>query len=232
MHPIIPLERPEHTSSPKKGSGPTFKLRSQPNNENSQTYEVTVPIFRTGKPEEWLLCKRNINRVITGQNITTGPESYAMARRILDGDALTAFELAATTHGNESVANFRLCLNDVTQHILPRRSLVLQKRWMRYYLRKDENMSVREYVGRIVEMNNLLEQFPPFGNNQKLSDEELKEVLEFSAPPRWQKRMVEHNFEPTESEFNEFIEFCERWERLELTEKTLESNKGKDHKKD
>ena len=176
--PVIPLERPERNSSPKKGTGPrTFKLHSQPENENSQTYELTVPHFRTGTPEEWLLCKRNINTVITGQNITTGPESYAMARRILDGDALTAFELATTTRGNQSVANFRACLNDVTQHIFPRRALVLQKRWMRYYLRKDEDMSVREYVGRVVEMNNLLEQFLPFHNNQKLPDEEIKEVF-------------------------------------------------------
>ena len=94
--PIIPLERKLRTTAEKKHSGPTFKLRAQPHNENSQTYELTVPIFRSGTPEEWLLCKRDINRVIKGQNVTTGPEMYAMARRILDGEALTAFELAAT----------------------------------------------------------------------------------------------------------------------------------------
>jgi hypothetical protein len=150
---------------------------------------------------------------------------YAMAKHILDGDALTAFELAATIRGNQTVANFRACLNELTNHIFPRRSLVTQKHWMRYYLRKDEGMTIREFVGRVVEMNNLLSQFPPFGDNQKLPEAELNEVLEFAVPPRWQKKMIEQDFEPTTSTNEQFINFCERWERLELTEKLLEKEK-------
>ena len=223
--PVIPLERKLRTTSEKKLSGPTFKLRAQPNNENSQTYELTVPVFRSGTPEEWLLCKRDIKRIIRGQNVTTGPEMYAMARRILDGEALTAFELAATTRGNENVENFSNCLNDVTNHFFPRRALVLQKRWMRYYLRKEEEMSIREYVGRVDELNKYLEQFPPFQANQTLPTVELLEALEFSVPPRWQKKMMEMDFEPTEHSVDEFIKFCERWERLEMTEKVLQKDK-------
>ena len=48
---------------------------------------------------------QNINTVITGQNNITGPGSHAMARLIPNGDAFTAFELAATTHGNQAGAN-------------------------------------------------------------------------------------------------------------------------------
>ena len=83
-------------------------------------------------------------------------------------------------------------------------------------------MTIREYVGRVDELNKYLEQFPPFQNNQTLPTVELLEALEFSVPPRWQKKMMEMDFKPTEHSVDEFIQFCERWERLEMTEKVLQ----------
>lgn len=32
----------------------TFKLRTNPSDEKSQTYELTVPYFKQGSPEAWL----------------------------------------------------------------------------------------------------------------------------------------------------------------------------------
>ena len=51
----------------------TFKLRTNPTNANSATYELTVAYFCTGTPEEWLLVRKAILEVCTGQNLTTGP---------------------------------------------------------------------------------------------------------------------------------------------------------------
>ena len=72
-----------------------------PNDEGSATHDLIVPYFSTGLSEEWLRWKRDLGRVLQGQNVTTNPGKYNMTRRLLEGDALAAFNVAAMMHGNE-----------------------------------------------------------------------------------------------------------------------------------
>ena len=67
----------------------------------------------------WLRWKRDLGRVLQGQNVNTGLGRYNMTRRLLEGDALAAFNVAAATHGNETNDNFMRCIRDVTTHIFP-----------------------------------------------------------------------------------------------------------------
>ena len=60
--PPIPLERPA-VKELKKQEYLTMKLRSDPADANSQTYDLTIQFFRTGTPEEWLLFQRDLHRV-------------------------------------------------------------------------------------------------------------------------------------------------------------------------
>jgi hypothetical protein len=80
----------------------TFKLRQNPGDADSPTYELTVPLFQTGTPEEYLTFIRDVRHVIEKQNITTGPGRYSLIRTLLRGDALAAFNAAATGEGNET----------------------------------------------------------------------------------------------------------------------------------
>ena len=57
--PSIGLDRPERKEY-EKSKVLSLKLRSNPADENSQTYELTVPFFRSGTPEDWLLTKKDI----------------------------------------------------------------------------------------------------------------------------------------------------------------------------
>ena len=68
---------------------------------------------------------------MVGQHITAGPGKYAMAHRILEGDALAKFNAKAAELNAVTNANFLLCLNAVTQHIFPQKALQYQKRYMR-----------------------------------------------------------------------------------------------------
>ena len=133
--PPIPLDRPEKPT-PDKSEQLTFKLRTSPANVNSATYELTIAYFRTGTPEEWLLVRRAILETCIGQNLTTGPQRFTLARRVLKGDALAAFNEAAVNEGAETLATFDTCLQRVTDHVFPQRSLQTQKRFMRRYMRK------------------------------------------------------------------------------------------------
>ena len=156
-----------------------------------------------------------------------------MARRILEGDALARFDSKATELGNETNANFATCLDAVTSYTFPTKALQYQRRFMRRYLRKPRDTTIRKFNSRLQELNAYLEQFPLFGNNQKLDDDDLLEVLEFSIPNKWQSQMVLQGFNPSERTITELVEFCERLEFIEQMTPNGSSNgqNGNDHNK-
>ena len=63
----------------KKSKYVMMKLCSKPAEAESQMYELAVPYFHSGIPEEWLLFKQALMKVIIRQNITTSPNKYMMA---------------------------------------------------------------------------------------------------------------------------------------------------------
>ena len=96
VSPAIGLDQPALKEKLNKMQCLTFKLRSMPADENSSTYELTVPFFHSGTLEELLLFIKSLKKVIVGQAIMSGPNQYALARRLLQGDTLAAFKKAVT----------------------------------------------------------------------------------------------------------------------------------------
>ena len=80
--PIIGLERPEKPTLT-KGEYVVLKCRTNPTEEGSSTYDLPIPYYSTGTPEEWLRFERNLEKAFNGQNLTTGPQQYACLRRLL-----------------------------------------------------------------------------------------------------------------------------------------------------
>ena len=210
----IPLERPEKKKL-SKDEYLTFKLRNNPAEADSTTYESTVPFFSEGNPEETLDFVTDIRRVINGQNITTGPARYTVMRRLLKGDALAAFNTAATAAGNETVANFDVATNALVMHMFPNRALITQKRCMRRFFRKPVSMTMRAYMARLTEINEKLTRFPPFAANQALPNEELLDIGEYGIPNAWQREMIRQDYDPIENTVSDLVNFCERMERTE-----------------
>eukprot|EP00957_Ditylum_brightwellii_P177241 13502190-Ditylum_brightwellii.AAC.1 len=75
-----------------------------------------------------------------------GPPSYAVAKMLLEGSALTVFEQAEIYPSTLSVAHFKLCLDDVAEHIFPKKAGQTQKRYMRRNLKRVGEMTVKEWV--------------------------------------------------------------------------------------
>jgi len=74
--PIIPFERPPSPSL-KKDKVLTFKLRTDPDNNSSTTYELIIPFFKTGTAEELFTFLRNVEKAIAGQNANDAASKYA-----------------------------------------------------------------------------------------------------------------------------------------------------------
>ena len=160
--PPIPLERPS-VKELEKDQYLSLKLRSIPGRATSAEYTLNVPYFQSGTAEEWLKFLQSLDRVFTGQNLTTGPNKFSMARRLLAGDSLSHFDKKAETFkdddGNpvESEENFKLVLRAVTETILNNKVFLTQKRNMRGILCKPKEMSIRMYCARFSELNKYLE---------------------------------------------------------------------------
>ena len=193
--PPIPLERVENPPL-EKGEYLTYKLRNNPTDDSSPLYELSVPFFGTGTPEQWLKFMENLSRVCAGQNVTNGPGKFAVARRLLKSDALAAFNEAVEGQ-NETLASFDEAIAAVTRYVFPKRAAQLQKRYLRRVVRKPVDMSTKQFAARINELNSYLPKFPPatIGGPPaaKLDEDEIVHLMEFGIPRSWQQKMITFN---------------------------------------
>ena len=74
--------------TPKRDEYLKFSLRTKPAEADSETYDKSILYFKGGSPERTLRFVRDLKLVIEGQNVTTGPPSYVIARSLLKGEAL------------------------------------------------------------------------------------------------------------------------------------------------
>ena len=105
---------------------------------------------------------------------------------------------------------------------------------MRRYLRKPKDVSARDHVARIVELNSYFDDFPPEENGdlvERLEDDEILDNLDFGNPHSWQKQMILQNFDPVTNSLDDFVSFCKRLEQADtVTDFTNSNNSTKNNK--
>ena len=194
--PIIPLERSKSSDS-KDQKHIEHTCYNTPGDSKTGKYVIQVPIYDSGHPEEWINFVELVNKCITGQNITTGPQMYQLVLRVLQGDAKAQFEAQTGHFGAQNPRNFKNVMAAMTVHVFPRYALRDQKRYLQRYLEKPIKMKVRKFVTRLTQLNHYLDSFPPDSPGQqvdKLPDHEVKEILFYAMPKTWQKRMTEQGY--------------------------------------
>ena len=162
-----------------------FKLRSDSTNNKSITYSVQLAPFNVGSPEEWLKHLKTLKVIFKGQNLTRAADKFAMTKRLLKGQALSVFEKEISAEDlSENNANLDQALKAVTADVFPTNALAQQKWAMRRLIRKPLNMKVTHLLARLTELNDQLVQYPGATEESKMSDDELKEIIEFAIPNR------------------------------------------------
>ena len=212
----------------------TFKLRSNPSDKDSQLYELKARSFAAGTVEQFLYWKKDLDKVLKGQNVTRPKDKFEMARRLLHGDALAVFDKEALTLVQEDEESFQKCLRAVALHVFPKNALSSQKAWLRRSddVRKQPSMVTRIWAARLQEINQELSEFPPaFSIDQRLSDDDFVEIVEYGIPHSWKTKMAEHGFVPINHTLMETIEFCEKMEYAEeMTGKNVSPNQNNNRK--
>ena len=206
--PPIQLQRP-HRVEWDSGTYLSLKLLAFPGNNDSPTYLMSVRYFDNGTPEEWLMFQKALSKVLIGQNISTGPSTYGMARRLMEGAALSKFDESAQLHGAKTLIHYEEVMRDITLYVFPTRALQVQKRYMQRHMRKSPYMKMKEYMAWVEELNNYLLMFPNYTIRDKLHKDKLLDIYEYGIPKSWQKHFLLQNWDPQHHTKQEFREFCE-----------------------
>lgn len=129
-------------------------------------------------------------------------------------------------------------LTDMITYMAPHKALAKQKRWMRRFCRKPADMTIRVFTNHVTRINDdEIPILPPFnGDSQKLSEDEIIDIILNGIPRSWMREMDKQGFDPVEKSLSDVIHFCERMEATEDFEpvrkdgKTKSDNKSKSHK--
>jgi hypothetical protein len=216
--PPIQLKRVTWSKDADDGAVTSFKLRCNPTDSNSLQYELKVRSFGTGTVEQYILWKRDLDKLIKGQNLERAEDKFEMARKVLEGDALAIFNEKAHDEVVEDDESFKKCLEGLANHVFPQNALTNQKAWLRRSddVYKKPHIKTRTWVARLNEINLMLKEFPPnFSADQMIQEEDFNEIIEFRIPNTWRAKMVDHSFVPAIHTLAEIIEFCERQEGTE-----------------
>ena len=144
----------------KKGEYIAIKCHNTPGDSDSGSYEINLPYYGGGSPEEWLVWKDKLRKALDGQSISAGPQRYTFTEKLVTGDAKATFNQAALTIGIRTVDNFNKVLMEMTKHAFPAYAFREQKRYLHRHLVKPREMKLRSLISRLQELNANLKEFP------------------------------------------------------------------------
>ena len=171
-------------------------------------HRCSVRIFRAGAPEDLLLWHKDFEHVVECMPLETASAKCHMMRQMSDGEARRVFQNKAKEHHQETEENFQKIQQDLIEHFFPPKALQRQKRWLRRVMCKPRDMTIRQLVERVSEINDYLIYFPPFsGELNQPEEDELLEILLCSVPNSWQKELIMQGKDADEMSLHELLEF-------------------------
>eukprot|EP00957_Ditylum_brightwellii_P092987 7079789-Ditylum_brightwellii.AAC.1 len=110
------------------------------------------------------------------------------------------FEQSEIIHGNQTVPYFKLCLDEIAEHVFPKKASQIQKRYMRRNIGYDKDNTVKEWVAQVQELNGYLKDFPQHNKNPKqpLDADELLDILEFGVLSSLCREFTVQGFDPVD----------------------------------
>ena len=184
-------------------------IKNQPGERDSETMAIYVPLFRRGIPKALLKFVTIIHNIIKGQDLSAGPQKFGMTQNLVVGEADRRFN-----RGGQKNANYELVMKYLIFHFPPPKALQCQKRCLSRGLYKPPNTNIRYFIFTIDKMVEYLENFSPFGSGQRLPEDEILELVEFSLPKEWQKELIIQGFYSTTKGLTELVKFCKHLETV------------------
>jgi hypothetical protein len=203
----------EQSSTIKNDDSICHEVKYNPTDKASELYKMYMTAFSHGMPEQWLKFMENLNVVITGNGLDeNGRARFNLTRSSLKGDALHIFNDKAAEQEKETKDSHIKCLRAIMEQVFPKDNpLQKQKTYMRNHVFLHLNdKQVSEFCARWKEINNCLDEFPPFQPNQHFLDDQVKEILYSIIPKCWQSYLHrEDKFNMTKASVDDFFDLME-----------------------
>lgn len=107
-------------------------------------------------------------------------------------------------------------INILIELVVPLGCLAKIKRSLRRDMRKPVDMTVRSYYQHLLRINESeLPNLPPFQPNQRLSDDEIVDILTYGCPRSWTREMDKQGFDPMANDAAAVVAMLERIELAE-----------------
>jgi hypothetical protein len=134
----------------------------------------------------------------------------------------------------ETIPTFEACLEAVPATVFLYQAASNQRRFLHRVLRKKADVTIKQFVDQVLELNNYLARFPPtvVGGPAPdiLWDKDVIELLEFGVPNSWRNQMTMQGFiVPKQHMVQEFVEVCQRYEQVDLCDGTANNHASKSH---
>ena len=153
--------------------------------------------------------------------MTTPADKMAIIKAVLRGETLTTFEAAVAEKTRDAagealdltMAMVQEALTEVTMTIFPHCALDSQKQWMKKYMKKPQDMSIRLTTAALNRLNNCLTFFPGGSEAAKFMPAKLVEILEFLLLLEWRQKFDLDGYIPTDGNLGQLIRNGEAKER-------------------
>ena len=106
-------------------------------------------------------------------------------------------------------------IKNLISHLFPPKALQRQKRYHGRGLYKPHSTNIRDFICHIAEIVEYLKKFPSFGAGQRLPEDEILKLVEFSLPKEWKKELIIQGFDSATQGLTKIVEFCECLEKAE-----------------
>jgi hypothetical protein len=240
---VLPLV-PEKDAKKTQDNSVVFQLRIDPGELTSPTYKMAILILRGDESVRSILkWMEDSQKILTGLNVTTGPNQYDALIGTMDGTAKALFSARAHDLGQEALEVAVRAAADagaataarahgwkhyltpdivvqarrhVVEGLVPKKALATAKRQMRRHMRKGADMKIRAFYQHLMRINGTeLPLLPPFANDQSLGADEIIDILLHAVPNSWEREMDLQGFDPLDHTPAEVVDFMEQVELAE-----------------
>ena len=169
--------------------------------------------------------EEGVVKAVSARHETMRQQTYSAAiatavdpRNPTQGE-VTAAELAMGNINyptNITLAEVQAGLHNMVELLVPVGGLSRVKRYLRRGCRKPAGMKIRTYVAHLNRINTLeLPQFPPFSNANCMSEEEIREIIQYAIPNSWNRKLREQSKDPLTMTLPSLISTLENYESAE-----------------
>ena len=80
----------------------------------------------------------------------------------------------------------------------PERHFASPKHYMIHSIKLTKEWTICKFCARQNKLNDYLANFPPFGQNQQISNEQTVNMIHATLPKAWKSEMVQNDFDPND----------------------------------